>query len=148
MTSVLLRLMGSGLAALLAAPAVQGADNSVAAVWRERHVDFMYAGRTTRYSCDGLRDKVRAMLLDLGARRDPRIVAIGCEGEDRLRVNSLQPSLSIAFTAPALPDSAVKLRPRMHASWPSPSAATPSATWESATASWCRNLHAKFCQDS
>jgi hypothetical protein len=108
MTSVLLRLMGSGLAALLAAPAVQGADNSVAAVWRERHVDFMYAGRTTRYSCDGLRDKVRAMLLDLGARRDPRIVAIGCEGEDRLRVNSLQPSLSIAFTAPALPDSAVK----------------------------------------
>ena len=34
--------------------------------------NFFYTGRTSRYSCDGLRDKVRAMLLDLGARRDIR----------------------------------------------------------------------------
>jgi hypothetical protein len=77
----------------------------VAAVWKERHVDFVYRGLTARYSCDGLRDKVRAMLLDLGARRDVKIVAIGCAGDDRLRVNSLQPSLRIIFSAPALPDS-------------------------------------------
>ena len=32
----------------------------LAAVWREQHLDFYYMGRTSRYSCDGLRDKVRA----------------------------------------------------------------------------------------
>ena len=50
----------------------------MAAVWREQHLEFFYMGRTSRYSCDGLRDKVRAMLLDLGARRDLKIAAIGC----------------------------------------------------------------------
>jgi len=82
--------------------------NPIAAVWKERRIDFVYPGLTARYSCDGLRDKVRAMLLDLGARRDVKIVAIGCDADDRLRVNSAQPSLSIVFSAPALPDPAAK----------------------------------------
>ena len=56
------------------------AGKPVAAVWREQHLRFFYMGRTSRYSCDGLRDKVRAMLLDLGARRDLTITALGCEG--------------------------------------------------------------------
>ena len=77
------------------------------AVWKERHIDFFYRGRTARYSCDGLRDKVRAMLLDLGARRDAKVVAIGCE-PDRVRFNSTGPSLNIIFSAPALPDAAAK----------------------------------------
>src|SRR5450631_813469 len=80
----------------------------VAAVWREHHLDFFYMGRTSRYSCDGLRDKVRAMLLDLGARRDLKIAAIGCEDSGRMRHNSPAPSLNITFSAPALPDPAVK----------------------------------------
>jgi hypothetical protein len=96
---VLARLLCSGCAAVLVATPVRGAENPVAAVWRERHIDFVYVGRTARYSCDGLRDKVRAMLLDLGARRDLKIAAIGCEGEDHLR---------IVFSAPALPDSSAK----------------------------------------
>jgi hypothetical protein len=79
----------------------------VPAVWKERHVDFVYRGRTARYSCEGLRDKVRAMLMDLGARRDVKIVAVGCEDNYRLRV-SQQPSLSIVFSSPALPDSSSK----------------------------------------
>jgi hypothetical protein len=65
-------------------------------------------GRTARYSCDGLRDKVRAMLLDLGARRDVKIAAIGCDDYNRVRVNSVGPSLNIVFSAPALPDAAAK----------------------------------------
>src|SRR5712691_3137657 len=76
----------------------------MAAVWREQHLEFFYMGRTSRYSCDGLRDKVRAMLLDLGARRDLKISAIGCEDSGRLRRNSPAPRLSITFSAPALPD--------------------------------------------
>ena len=50
----------------------------IAAVWKEQHLNFFYMGRTSRYSCEGLRDKVRAMLLDLGARRDIRVTALGC----------------------------------------------------------------------
>jgi hypothetical protein len=80
----------------------------MAAVWREQHLDFLYMGRTSRYSCDGLRDKVRAMLLDLGARRDLKIAAIGCEDSGRTRANSPAPRLNITFSAPALPDPSVK----------------------------------------
>jgi hypothetical protein len=80
----------------------------MAAVWREQHLDFLYMGRTSRYSCDGLRDKVRAMLLDLGARRDLKIAAIGCEDSGRMRTNSPAPRLNITFSAPALPDPSVK----------------------------------------
>jgi hypothetical protein len=80
----------------------------MAAVWREQHLDFFYMGRTSRYSCDGLRDKVRAMLLDLGVRRDVKIAAIGCEDSGRMRVNSPAPSLNITFSAAALPDPSVK----------------------------------------
>ncbi len=80
----------------------------VPAVWKERHIDFYYVGRTARYSCDGLRDKLRAMLFDLGARRDLKIVATGCADDDRLRVNSGVPSLTVIFSAPALPDPSMK----------------------------------------
>jgi hypothetical protein len=84
------------------------AGNPLAAVWKEQHIDFFYMGRTARYSCDGLRDKVRAMLLDLGARRDLKIMAVGCDDTNRLHVNSMAPSLSVIFSAPALPDPAAK----------------------------------------
>jgi hypothetical protein len=96
-----------GAAPQAAAPtAVTGIP--VAAVWREQHLDFFYMGRTSRYSCDGLRDKVRAMLLDLGARRDLKIAAIGCEDSGRIRAKSPAPRLNITFSAPALPDPSVK----------------------------------------
>jgi len=80
------------------------AGKPIAAVWKEQHLRFSYMGRTSRYSCDGLRDKVRAMLLDLGARRDLTITALGCEGSAaRARLGSLGPSLSIVVSTPALP---------------------------------------------
>ena len=90
------------------ATSVQTVTNSVPAVWKEQHVSFFYTGRTARYSCDGLRDKMRAMLLDLGARRDLKIVPLGCEDYGRARVNSAGPSLDITFSAPALPDPSLK----------------------------------------
>lgn len=81
----------------------------IAAVWKEQHLNFYHMGRTSRYSCEGLRDKVRAMLLDLGARRDLRVTALGCEGSvARARPGSLGPSLDLVFSAPALPDPAAK----------------------------------------
>lgn len=89
-------------------PATPVTGIPMAAVWREQHLDFYYIGRTSRYSCDGLRDKVRAMLLDLGARRDLKIAALGCEDSGATRVNSPVPRLTITFSAPSLPDPSVK----------------------------------------
>jgi hypothetical protein len=80
----------------------------MAAVWREQHLEFSYRGRTSRYSCDGLRDKVRAMLFDLGARRDLKIAAVGCVDSGRMHDNSPAPSLNITFSAPVLPDPSLK----------------------------------------
>jgi hypothetical protein len=103
-----LAVVGSLFLALLR-PAGAESGDPIAAVWKEQHLRFFYMGRTSRYSCDGLRDKVRAMLLDLGARRDVRITALGCEATAaRARLGSLGPSLNIVFSAPALPDASAK----------------------------------------
>jgi hypothetical protein len=101
-------LIGAGL---LFAASAWGADagsgNLIPAVWKEQHLRFYYLGRTSRYSCDGLRDKVRAMLLELGARRDLTITALGCEDTAaQIRRAAPGPSLSMVFSSPALPDPA------------------------------------------
>jgi hypothetical protein len=50
-----------------------------AAQWVERKLDYTYMGFTTHYTCDGLRDNVRDVLLALGARRkDLKIQSRGC----------------------------------------------------------------------
>ena len=82
-----------------------GGGDPVPAVWKEQHLSFTYTGRTSRYSCDGLREKVRALLLDLGARRDLQIAAIGCEPTASLVPLAYSgPSLNIVVSLPALPD--------------------------------------------
>lgn len=63
--------------AALGSPPAQAAPDSVQAVWVHRHVNFLYRGFTTRYSCDGLRDRIRYMLSKLGA-RDLEIREQGC----------------------------------------------------------------------
>jgi hypothetical protein len=88
---------------------VAGNGNALAAVWREQRLAFFYMGRTSRYSCDGLRDKMRSLLLDLGARRDLKISAIGCdESAPRLGRGPTGPNLRIIFSSPALPEAEPK----------------------------------------
>jgi hypothetical protein len=50
----------------------------VNAVWVERTVNFTYMPLTSYYSCDGLRDKVRWILRELGARPDFKVKSRGC----------------------------------------------------------------------
>jgi hypothetical protein len=79
---------------------------STRAVWKEQRLSFLYMGRTSRYSCDGLRDKMRALLLNLGARRDLSITALGCEdAAAQVRRGSLGPSLAIVFSSLRADDS-------------------------------------------
>jgi hypothetical protein len=70
------------------------------AVWVPKEFTFRYQGFTTQYSCDGLRDKMRKVLLELGARPDLEVSNYGCtrlSGPDpfpgvRVRMNVLQPA--------------------------------------------------------
>jgi hypothetical protein len=71
--------------ALCALPLVAAAQDAVPdtavpvnAVWVERKVNFTYMPLTSYYSCDGLRDKVRWILRQLGARPDFTVRARGC----------------------------------------------------------------------
>jgi hypothetical protein len=92
-----------------AAPAGDDARNPVPAVWKEQRLQFFYMGRTSRYSCEGLRDKMRAMLLELGARRDLRITPLGCDDDaPRPRLKSMGPNLELVFSSPALPDATLR----------------------------------------
>ncbi len=70
-----------GLVAILAGSAA-AADESTAAAWTPRKFTFTYMGFTTKYSCDGLADRVKAMLLQLGARKDDlHVTQTGCAGQ-------------------------------------------------------------------
>jgi hypothetical protein len=88
----------------------QGAATPVLAVWKEQRLDFSYMGRTARYSCEGLRDKMRSLLLDLGARRDLQVAVLACNESEAqpLRRGYVGPRLSIVFSSPVLPDAAVR----------------------------------------
>ena len=50
------------------------------AVWTPKELRFVYMGFTSPYSCDGLRDKMRAILLQMGARPDLTVREVPCSG--------------------------------------------------------------------
>ena len=71
--------------AMCALPLVAGAQEAapapaatVNAVWVERKVNFTYMPLTSYYSCDGLRDKVRWILRQLGAKPGFTVRSRGC----------------------------------------------------------------------
>src|SRR5271154_237558 len=100
--------LAAGIATMFALPGWAGVadgDNPRKAVWKEQQLTFYYAGRTARYSCQGLRDKVRSLLLDLGARRDLKVSVLACnESGPGLGGGSPGPTLGIAFSSPAMRD--------------------------------------------
>jgi hypothetical protein len=102
----------AGVGLLLALP-LWAADPVVGgpfpAVWKEQHLEFSYMGRTARYSCQGLRDKMRSLLLDLGARRDLQVALLGCDESAPLGRGYIGPRLSLTFSSPALPDPGAKV---------------------------------------
>lgn len=75
-----------------------------AAVWVQREVNFRYVGFTTKYTCDGLHDKMRRILLWLGARDDLKMTGYGCLGTNapettpgvRIVMHVLEPATATA----------------------------------------------------
>jgi hypothetical protein len=96
---------GIVMCALLAAtPAVAEESQPIeeAAAWTRHEVDFQYMGFTTRYTCSGLKSKVRLLLKHLGAREDMKILERGCEfGYQKV---ADFPRLKITFYAPTIPE--------------------------------------------
>ena len=81
------------------------------AAWTPKEFNFAYQiGFTTRYSCDGLRDRMTALLSKLGA-RDVQVATMGCirlTGPEvvpgvRVKMSVLQPAAewAIGRTVPA-----------------------------------------------
>jgi hypothetical protein len=88
------------------ASAAAAAGEGQPAVWTEKELTFVYQGFTTKYSCDGLRDKVRGVLLDLGAqKKDLKVQQLGCSSSMgrpdpfpgvRVKMKVLQPASGTA----------------------------------------------------
>ena len=86
-----------------AMPAV--ADDSLPgeepAVWTRHEVDLQYMGFTTRYTCSGLKSKVKLLLKHMGVREDVKLLERGCEfGYQKV---ADFPRVKITFWAPTLP---------------------------------------------
>ncbi|HEU5468737.1 MAG TPA: hypothetical protein VFU77_05475 [Steroidobacteraceae bacterium] len=103
-----LRAVCLSLATLAALPAIadDGLPDEQPAVWAEYVVDLQYMGFTTRYTCSGLKSKVKLLLKHLGVREDVKILERGCEfGYQKV---ADFPRLKITFWAPALPEKGEK----------------------------------------
>jgi hypothetical protein len=56
------------------------AGDIVSGAWQHHKVTFNYYGQTALYTCDGLEEQVRQILLHMGARQDAKVTASGCPG--------------------------------------------------------------------
>lgn len=61
-------------------PAVSPAGDVVSGAWQHHKVTFTYIGFTALFTCSGLEDHVRQILVHLGARKDAKVSATGCPG--------------------------------------------------------------------
>ena len=82
------------------------------AVWMPKELTFVYMGFTSHYSCDGLLDKMRRVLLMLGARADLDVTRYGCSSSAgtpdpfpgvRIKMSVLAPAPNGAPSAAAVP---------------------------------------------
>jgi hypothetical protein len=97
----------SCLTAQAAPPAEAAASAAQSAAWTQKQLTFDYFGFTSKYSCDGLRDRMRSILLTLGARPDLKVQEAGCirwAGPDpfpgvRITMSVLQPAAANAGQA-------------------------------------------------
>jgi hypothetical protein len=78
-------LLAGGAVAL--ANELAATDAPQASVWQHHQSTFSYLGITARYTCDGLEDKVRELLLYFGARKDLKVEATGCPSPNRPSTN-------------------------------------------------------------
>lgn len=71
---------GGMLLPLIGHSAEPTASNSapVQAVWKTQQIKYSYTGFTTAYACDSAEDRIKAILLALGAHEQTKVKATGC----------------------------------------------------------------------
>jgi outer membrane biosynthesis protein TonB len=81
-----------------------GGEPPVAAVWTPKELRFTFMGFTAKYSCDGLQERIRGVLLKLGARPDLQVSQGPCAAPlgtptifpaVTIKMNVLQPASSV-----------------------------------------------------
>lgn len=89
------------LAAMLVSPASMGAEKAapdptqtVSAVTKTQDIDFYYQSFTTYYSCHSLEDRVRQLLIALGADKDMKVRVTSCFGNEIARFPHVRIQLS------------------------------------------------------
>jgi hypothetical protein len=77
------RMILEVLLVLLAVSRTAGADESPiqSGTWQKHEYSFVSLGFTSTYSCDGLADKLKRLLLAAGARADAKALPGGCASE-------------------------------------------------------------------
>jgi len=99
------RLLAAAVTAALAlnSASSRAADqtSAQAATWQQHHEILTFRAYTSEYTCDGIRSKVREILLYLGARRDDlKIVVSGC-GPSEFPTGGLAP-INVEFSTLAV----------------------------------------------
>lgn len=99
-------LVGISAASLLLSAPVAAADQApdtapVQAIWKPQNIDFYYQSFTTFYSCTSLTDKVKRLLIELGASADIKVRTSGCSGNEIARMPHVRIKLSSPVEATA-----------------------------------------------
>ena len=95
----------TSIVAWASSPQTSAADTpapSEPAVWVPKVLTFTYRGVTAHYTCDALQTRVKALLLELGARPDLKVMTWGCARQIApdilpgvtVQMNVLQPAAS------------------------------------------------------
>jgi hypothetical protein len=102
-------ILGCALFPALLASSAGWADAPAAApqdpgVWQQHKYSFVFMGFTTTYSCDGLADKIKILLIAAGARRDAKSQAGACASGFGRPDKFARAELTFYTLAPAGPD--------------------------------------------
>jgi hypothetical protein len=76
-------------------------------IWQTQKYNFQFLGFTTTYSCDGLADKIKVLLIAAGARADSKVQPGACSRGFGRPDKFASASLTFYTLAPAGPDPGV-----------------------------------------
>jgi hypothetical protein len=100
----LVTVIGCALFTSLLVPRASSADDPSArerGVWQKHEYSFVFMGFTSTYSCDGLADKIKVLLLAAGARHDAKSQAGACANGFGRPDKFAQASLTFYTLAPS-----------------------------------------------
>jgi hypothetical protein len=111
-------LLGCALFPALLIPRQSSADEPAArerGVWQKHEYSFVFLGFTSTYSCDGLADKIRVLLIAAGARQDAKSQPGACAADYGRPDKFARANLTFYTLAPSGTDKTSS--PQLDAGW-------------------------------